>query len=255
MNVVISGDTAGGLAAGARLLWERPGMPRRGPRPALSLDKIARAGIAIADRDGLAAVTMQHVADALGVTKMALYRYVPGKTELVALMTDLAIGEVPQDGGVPGDWRARLGDWASQMFSRFGRHPWALEATAGPRIIGPNELGWAEQAVAALASTGLEGGEMLDVAATLAGHVRAIAQQQSAQPDGSAEQSMAAAIGPLLAGREERFPALSAALRSAARHGSQDQALEFGIDRILDGVELLITRRGQVPARPDQQPP
>jgi hypothetical protein len=144
----------------------------------------------------------------------------------------------------------RLDDWARQLFSRFCRHPWALQTTAGARIIGPNELGWAEQAVAALAGTGLAGGEMLDVAATLAGHVRAIAQQRPAQPGGSAEQSMTAAIGPLLADREERFPALSAALRSAARQGSQDQALEFGIGRILDGVGLLIARRAGAAAPP-----
>ncbi len=246
----MSGEGADGLAAGARLLWEGQGTPRRGPRPALSLDQIAQAGIAIADRDGLAAVTMQRVADAVGVTKMALYRYVPGKTELVALMTDLAIGEVPPGSGAPGEWRASLAGWAQRMFTRFCRHPWALEAAAGARIIGPNELGWAEQAVAALAGTGLEGGEMLDVAATLAGHVRAIAQQQSAQPGGSAEQSLVAAMGALLAGHEDRFPALSAALGSAARQGSQDQALEFGIDRILDGVGLLIADRAQPGAQP-----
>jgi AcrR family transcriptional regulator len=250
VDVAMNGETAAGPRAGARLLWERPGTPRRGPRPALSLEKIARAGIGIADRDGLAAVTMQRVADTLGVTKMALYRYVPGKTELVALMTDTAIGEVPPGEGAPADWRARLAGWARQMFTRFGRHPWALESTAGARIIGPNEVGWAEQAVAALAGTGLAGGEMLDVAATLAGHVRAIAQQQAAQAGGSAEQSMTVAMGALLAGHETRFPALSAALRSAAQPGSQDQALEFGIGRILDGVGLLIDRRAQATSPP-----
>jgi AcrR family transcriptional regulator len=253
VDVVSSDDTAdgpaGGLAAGARLLWEQPAAPRRGPRPALTLDKIARAGVGIADRDGLAAVTMQRVADGLGVTKMALYRYVPGKAELVALMTDLAIGGAPARDAA-GGWRASLDDWARQMFSRFGRHPWTLETTVGPRIIGPNETSWMERAVAILAGTGLHGGEMLDVAATLAGHVRAIAQQRSAQADGSTERSMAAAIEALLAGREERFPALTAALRSAARQGSQDQALEFGIGRILDGVGLLIDRRAQATSPP-----
>ncbi|MGW6841335.1 hypothetical protein [Streptomyces sp. NPDC054958] len=62
----------------------------------------------------------------------------------------------------------------------------------------------------------------------------------------------------------ERFPALGAAPASAAEHGGQDQALEFGPARVLDGLELLMTRRatgdrhharpepsGPVPARPD----
>lgn len=242
---------AGAAQAGAiALLWDRPASARRGPKPALSLEAIAQAGIGIADADGLAAVTMQCVAAALGVTKMALYRYVPGKAEMVALMIDIGIGEAPRFGGAAGDWRLRLDQWARQMFSRFCRHPWALEATVGPRAVGPNELGWMEEAVAALAGTGLDGAEMLDVAATLAGHVRAIAQQRSALADGRPERAMATAITGLLRGREERFPALTAALGSAAEHGSQDNALDFGLARILDGVGLLIASRAQAPPQP-----
>lgn len=245
-----STDAAAAQAGAIALLWDQPVSARRGPKPALNLEAIAAAGIGIADADGLAAATMQRVAAALGVTKMALYRYVPGKAEMVALMIDLAIGEAPRFGGAAGEWRLRLDQWARQMFSRFYRHPWALEATVGPRAIGPNELGWMEEAVAAVAGTGLDGGEMLDVAATLTGHVRAIAQQRSALADGRPEQAMAAAITGLLPGRQERFPALTAAFGSATEHGSQDKALDFGLARILDGVGLLIASRVQAPPQP-----
>jgi AcrR family transcriptional regulator len=243
-------DAAPARARVIALLWDRPAAPRRGPRPALNLEAIGQAGTGIADADGLAAVTMQRVAAALGVTKMALYRYVPGKAELVALMIDLAIGEAPRFDGAAGDWRLRLDRWARQMFGRFCRHPWALEVTVGARVIGPEELGWMEEAVAALAGTGLAGGEMLDVVATLAGHVRAIAQQRSALADGRPEQAMAAAITGLLHGRQERFPALTAALGSAAEHGSQDNALDFGLACILDGVGLLIASRAPASPQP-----
>jgi len=77
------------------VLWGQMSTPRRGPKPTLNLETIARAGIRIADADGLAAVTMQRVAEELGATKMALYRYVPGKVEMAALMTDVAIGGPP----------------------------------------------------------------------------------------------------------------------------------------------------------------
>jgi len=241
-----TGDVADARAGAVALLWERRAVPRRGPKPALTLEAITRAGIQIADADGLAAVTMQRVADALGVTKMALYRYVPGKVELVALMIEAGIGAAPRPGGAaprPGGWRPGLDAWAREMFGRFCRHPWSLEATVGARVIGPNELSWLEQAVALLAGTGLDGGEMLDVAATLAGHVRAIAQQRSAVADGRPERAMEAAIGGVLHGHEERFPALTAALGSAAGQGSQGNALGFGLARILDGVGMLIASR------------
>ena len=233
-------DPPGDIAAAIALLWPGPVAPKRGPRPTLTLPAIAAAGIAIADTDGLAAVTMQRVAAALGVTKMALYRYVPGKVELVALMTDLGIGEPPR---LDGDWRARLHAWSGAMFQRLLRHPWCLETLSGRRAVGPNELGWLERALAALTGTGLTGAEMLDVVATLAGHARAMAQQVAALPvDLSPDQSLTLTFATLVRGREAEFPALAAALGAVA--DGQDQALDFGLDRILDGVELLIRSRG-----------
>jgi AcrR family transcriptional regulator len=220
------------------LLWRQRTAPKRGPRPTLSLDAIAAAGIDIADRDGLSAVTMQRVAERLGVTKMALYRYVPGKVELVALMIDLGIGEPPRLATIAGGWRPKLETWALRMFDRFAEHPWALEATIGARAIGPNELGWLEQAAAALTGTGLTGSEILDVAVTLVGHVRTIAQQ-AAMIGNNPEQAIDDAMLALLTGREDQFPALAAAL---ADPDGKNQALDFGLHRILDGVALLIDR-------------
>jgi AcrR family transcriptional regulator len=236
-------DPHGPNSGALPLLWEPQTAPRRGPKPALTLDGIARAGIAIADRAGLMAVTMENIARAVAVTKMAIYRYVPGKTELIALMTEIAVGEAPPLAPIPGGWRAQLEAWARTLFDRFLRHPWTLQTTTGTRSIGPNEVGWMEQAVRVLTGTGLRGGEMLDVTATLAGHARAMAEQASAAPGGAPERSMTATIATVLPGREDRFPALTAAIRSAASDGPQDAALDFGLARILDGVQLLIASR------------
>jgi len=225
-----------------RLLWGQRAAPKRGPKPGLSLAAISRAAVEIADAEGLAAATMQRVADALGVTKMALYRYVPGKVELVALMVDLGVGTPPSPSEGAG-WRPRLHAWTLALFERFYRHPWALEATVGARPIGPNELSWLEQAVSALLGTGLTGAEQIDVAATLAGHARAIATQAAAAPAGAPEQAMTSGMTQLLRGHEDRFPALLTALESSIAESGQDNALEFGLARILDGVELLIASR------------
>lgn len=228
---------------GHQLLWESPAAPRRGPRPGLTLAAIAQAGIELADAEGLAAVTMQRIAAALGVTKMALYRYLPGKEELVALMVEAAMGDAPHLDDVPGDWRARLHEWARLLFAGLVRHPWLTEATVGDRPIGPHELDWTEQAVAALTGIGLRGSEIFDVAATLAGHARAMAQQVAAARGGATEEGLTGAMAALVRGREERFPTLTAALDAAAREDGQDNALDFGLARILDGVALLIADR------------
>ncbi|WP_306324969.1 TetR/AcrR family transcriptional regulator [Streptomyces venezuelae] len=227
-----------------RLLWGPHPKPSRGPKPTLDLDRIARAAIEIADADGLADVSMQGVAARLGVTKMALYRYVPGKAELVALMVDAAIGPYPAAQARGGGWREQLEDWARELFRVFRQHPWALDATVGPRIMGPGELSWMERAVSALDGTGLDGAERMDAAVLLVGHARGIAQQTRAVgPAGNPEAQLGAVLDDLMRTHGARFPALAEALASAARSDGQDQAWDFGLQRILDGLAALIERR------------
>ncbi|CAM5718568.1 TetR family transcriptional regulator OS=Streptomyces glaucescens OX=1907 GN=SGLAU_15175 PE=4 SV=1 [Streptomyces glaucescens] len=229
-----------------RLLWGPHPKPARGPRPTLDLDRIARAGIEIADSEGLADVSMQRVAAQLGVTKMALYRYVPGKAELVALMVDAAIGPCPAAKVRRGDWREQLEEWARQLLTVFRQHSWALDATVGPRVMGPGELSWLERAVSALDGTGLSGAERMDAAVLLVGHVRGITQQtRAAGPGGNPEAQLGSILGDLMQEHGERFPALTAALASAAQSDGQDQAWDFGLQRILDGLAALIDRRAR----------
>ncbi|MFJ9870156.1 TetR/AcrR family transcriptional regulator [Streptomyces sp. NPDC101165] len=229
-----------------RLLWGPHPKPARGPRPKLDLDRIAQAGTEIADSEGLAEVSMQRVAMQLGVTKMALYRYVPGKAELVALMVDAAIGPYPGAEARRGGWREQLEEWASRLITVFGQHPWALDATVGPRIPGPGELSWLEHAISALDGTGLSGAERMDAAVLLVSHVRGITQQiRAAGPAGNPEAQLGATLADLMQAHGEQFPALAEALTSAAHSDGQDQAWEFGLQRILDGLAALIDQRAR----------
>src|SRR3954471_954107 len=109
----------------ADFFWAPRPSPTRGPRPTLTLDRIADAAIAIADAEGLAAVSMQRVAADLGYTKMSLYRYLPGKTEMVAVMLERAIGDPPAVGG---DWRQALTTWATALLNAHRGHARALAA-------------------------------------------------------------------------------------------------------------------------------
>ena len=224
------------------LLWGTQPMPSRGPKPAVTLTAIAEAAIRIADAEGLDAVSMQRIAGELPVTKMALYRYVPGKTELIAVMSDLAMGPPPEHAALP--WREALQTWALDLYAGFSRHPWLLQSTIGRRLLGPNELAWIERGVAALVDSGLRGGEQLDSILVITSHVRNIAQQSTTFPGhsvGLTEEEITQSLAEILSTEGDRFPSLTAALRTAA--GSENQGLEFGLDRILDGLELLITAR------------
>src|SRR5580704_15308627 len=74
------------LPPGLDLLWGRRGGGTRGPKPGLSIDAIVETAVAIADAEGLDAVSMARVANELGFTTMSLYRHVTSKDELLQLM-------------------------------------------------------------------------------------------------------------------------------------------------------------------------
>ncbi|MGA6163035.1 TetR/AcrR family transcriptional regulator [Amycolatopsis magusensis] len=226
------------MIAGAKLLWEPHTPGARGPKPVLGVDRIVAVAIGLADAEGLGAVSMQRIADELGFTKMSLYRHVPSKADLIAVMTDQGFGEPADLAG--GGWREQLHEWCLLMFAVLQRHPWLLDSSLCPRVWGPCELGWVERALTALEGTGLTGGERLDAVATLTGHLRAIAEQarNSSTPEADFSRTLAA----VMAAHGDRFPSMAAAFSDAAE-GGQDNALEFGLARILDGLAVLIDRR------------
>jgi len=218
----------------ADFFWAPRPRPTRGPKAALTLDQIADAAIAIADAEGLAAVSMQRVAADLGYTKMSLYRYLPGKNELVAAMIERALQTPPT---VTGPWREALTAWATALLEAYAGHPWAIEASTGRRPIGPHEITWMERALTVL-PPGLTGAERLDAVATIAGHARMIAGQS-----GGAERDLAAAMGVILREHAASYPAVVAAVSDVAAHGGADDAFGFGLARILDGLDCLVRQR------------
>jgi AcrR family transcriptional regulator len=113
MAVGTDGDHA--TAPAVTLLWGGRPAPTRGPKRSLSVEQLA--DVAVADTEGIDAVSMQRVAEDLGVTKMSLYRYVAAKSELVAVMIEPAVGDPPNLSRVRGVWgvpeiRPRLVTWA-----------------------------------------------------------------------------------------------------------------------------------------------
>nr|WP_323137942.1 TetR/AcrR family transcriptional regulator [Nocardia sp. alder85J] len=232
------------------LLWGTRDRPRRGPKPSLTLERIVGEAIALADAEGLANLSMQRLAERLGCAKMALYRYLPGKAELAALMVDFAMGAAPElvaesvaaeQLSSESPWRRQLRAWAVAVFDGMCAHPWMQELVVGARPLGPNEIGWFEAGLTPLAETGLTGAERLDAIALLAGHARALAQQTVGEP--GLENEMARQLGATLSAHAGRYPHTIAAFAAPEGPGARDNALNFGIDRILDGLAVLMATR------------
>ena len=110
-------------------IWELPEHGERGPKARYRRDTIAAAAVALADAEGLDAVTMRRMAAELGLGTMSLYNYVPTKDHLVQLMIDQVSTEYRFPARPPGDTRQAIVDLARQGRDITQRHPWL------PRVI------------------------------------------------------------------------------------------------------------------------
>ena len=232
---------------GFDLLWGLTDRTGRGPKPALSLPAVISAAIDVVSTEGLNALTMARVASELDVTTMALYRYVPGKDDLIDLMIDAAFGTPPAPGG--GDWRTAVEEWSKASLAMFRARPWLLELVMRRAPIGPNWLAWLNALLHALSNAGLTAGEMVAAALLVDGHVRSAAQISLAATGQRAEN-----FGRVLqtVSSDARFPALARVLMDGgfapAAEDTQSQ-FEFGLRRLMDGIDAFVRTRTRSQAK------
>ncbi|MBB5626168.1 TetR/AcrR family transcriptional regulator [Sphaerisporangium krabiense] len=232
------------------VLWKGRERRPRGPAQALSLPRIVAAAIALADEEGLPALSMARLAQRLGCAPMSLYRHVAGKDELQLLMIDGATAPAPRIEPGPGGWRAGLARWAVEMRGVYHRHPWILQITGGPPL-DPGQLAWVDAGLRTLRATPLPPAEKLSAIMLLTYYTRGHAQISARPPVEPAEALAEEAGYETLLRRlvdAERFPDLAEALAEGAFAPDPDAAPEAdflaGLDRILDGLETLVGRRG-----------
>lgn len=219
----------------------------------MSLDRIVATGIAVADTDGLVAVSMNRVAQELRSSAMSLYRYVESKDELLTLMVDTALGTMPP--AAPGeDWRAGLARWAWGSVAAMRAHPWTTHVPITGPPLGPNSVAWFEDALRCMRDTGLAEAEKASIVMMLSGYVRnhvtLMAQVQTHFLDAAAtpHDAMRGYSDTLRRlTHPDRFPALHAVLDAGVFDHADppDDEFAFGLERILDGIETLIRARSQ----------
>jgi AcrR family transcriptional regulator len=242
-----SGDPARSMA----LLWRTT---ERGGRSGLSVDRIVAAAIAVADTEGMSALTMRRVAERLGVGTMSIYTHVPAKAELVDVMLDTVLAEVAQPDDGPGGWRERLERVARGLWALYLRHPWLLHVAATRPPMGPNVIAKYEHELRAVEGIGLTDVEM-DAVVTLVndfvhGTVRGVIERAEVERrTGLTEQQWWYRQAPLLDRvlDPDAFPVAgrvgSAAGQEHDAAGDPEYAFEFGLARLLDGIEALVRTR------------
>jgi AcrR family transcriptional regulator len=242
-----SGDPARSMA----LLWRTT---ERQGRSGLSVDRIVEAAIAVADEEGLGALTMRRVAERLGVGTMSIYTHVPSKAELIDVMLDTVLAEVVETDLPAGGWRQRLEQVARGLQALYRRHPWLLHVATTRPPPGPNVIAKYEYELRAIDGIGLTDVEM-DAVVTLIndfvhGTVRvAIEAAEVEKRTGLTDEQWWYRQAPLLdrVFDPARFP-LAGRVGSAAGEEHQaavdpEHAFEFGLQRVLDGIEALVRTR------------
>ncbi|MGX1881620.1 TetR/AcrR family transcriptional regulator [Streptomyces sp. NPDC055287] len=225
----------------------------RGAR--LPLAVVGEAGVAIADAEGLAALSMRGVAARLGVAAMSPHRYVTSKDDLVLLMADAVYGELshPSDADAPEGWRARLELSSHTLWSLYRRHPWLAHISPLTRpLMLPNLMVHAEWALGALDGLGLTPETMMNL------HVLGYGFLHGMAADLEREAQAEAATGLSESDRmDHQTPALEALAASGdypaftrvaeALAGGYDLDLdvlfELGLTALLDGFAVVIEGR------------
>ena len=212
---------------------------RRGPRPRYGREDVARAAVAIADAEGLEAVTFRAIAARLGTGVMSLYNYIPDKQALVFDMADLIAAELALPAPT-GDWRADMHVVAGRQRDLALRHPWMIEAVSHLQPLGPATLGFLEFALGALEPTGLPARDRLETIALINGFVlniaRAELESRATDADPQRQAAQYATLPDLLA--TGRYPRFAAAMAEGGQPETWDPAAHFDrlLDRVLDGL-------------------
>ncbi|MFB6713147.1 TetR/AcrR family transcriptional regulator [Streptomyces sp. NPDC056358] len=221
--------------------------------PHLTAGRIVRAGIAIADAEGLDALSMRRVATDLGASTMALYRHVASKDDLVALMVEAALTGAPLPDTPPRDWRHGLERAARRDWELYHRHPWILSKvlvttrTHSSRALAADS----ESTFSAFDGLGLEPADAFRYMFMFASYVQGVALTyvSDVEAERRARRTDRCTVNGTDDGRSSlyepgAYPRLGPAMRAGADPWDLDALFVSGLAGVLDGIAADLARRG-----------
>jgi AcrR family transcriptional regulator len=215
-------------------------------RKPLNKERVLEQAIVLADRDGIEALSMRKLGQALGVEAMSLYNHVANKGELVAAMVDRVVErfDLPDDGS----WDDAIRRCALSAYDLLHEHPWACSLAVAPsdaRLIGGPRIRYMEWLLRRLRKAGFSAELAYSAYHTLDSHIFGFTlwQQGHAKaanmlaPDGS--ESVEEWAARMLEQLRPRFPYLAehGALHMAETAPGGRHEFEFGLDLIFDGLK------------------
>jgi AcrR family transcriptional regulator len=223
-------------------VWARN--DRQPRRRTLTRGSIVQAAVAIADRDGLGAVSIRSVAAALEVRPMSLYGHVSSKEDLLDLMFDQVAGECLLGDLLPPQWRSALEAIARRTRDQGMAHPWTIEVQVDRIPLGPNTLRVLDEWMRAVAPLSLDDQAAWSIATAVNDYtvgyvIRLTAQRRAVPSDPAAAGEWTSSVNSYLAERAESgdYPHIVPLLRQG--FAAQPDNFEVGLSYLLDRFEQL----------------
>jgi AcrR family transcriptional regulator len=205
----------------------------------LSRERVARAGLELADREGVDALSMRRLAQKLGTGTMTLYWHFKDKNDLLDAINDAAVTEQELP-ALRGPWRERIHQLVGYTRGLFARHPSIVEIWARQPVLGGAALRGVEAGLEILQTAGFDREESVLAFRLLVIYTYGFALFSGPRADRTALDGTRAALAAL---PQDRYPRLREAAGAFAAAMASEEAFTYGLERILDGLEASLGGR------------
>lgn len=212
----------------------------RGPRERISLsrDKVLRSALALADRDGISALSIRSLARELGTKPMTLYYYVANKEQLLDGLVDLVFTEIelPHPGA---DWKAEMRRRAHSARQVLHGHPWAIGLLESRKTPGPATLKHHEATLATFRAAGFPVQLTAHAYSLLDSYIYGYALQEAGLPL-AGQENVAEVAGPIMEQfATGEYPHMVEIATQVVMQPGYDYGNEFsyGLELILNALE------------------
>jgi AcrR family transcriptional regulator len=202
----------------------------------LTRDRIARAALELADRDGVEALSMRRLASELGSGTMSLYGHFRDKRELLDSVMATATAEMSV-APPSGDWRDRVRWLVNSTVELFERHPSVVQIWARQPVLGAGSLNAVEAGLDVLRRAGFGAEESVRAFRLLVTYTYGFGLFNQARGDEEAREQVLAGLQGL---PEDQFPNLREAAEPFAAAIGGREVFNYGLERILDGLEASL---------------
>ncbi|MCK0090577.1 TetR/AcrR family transcriptional regulator [Rhodococcus sp. HNM0563] len=223
------------MAKKVQIVWDRAD-GTRGPAPSHSRSDLAAVAMELASEGGLPSVSTRRIAQKLGVSQSAVYRYVSGSDDIFDIMVDATVGEIDLDVPLRGEPIDDLIALARRAKIVHVKYPWLLDLPVESMRIGPRTIDFLEYSLRAMASVDVPGHVKMQAIAVLNSLVQQFARAEVSGGE-SRRMRLTAQVAYLHKIAEQGdHPFVAAALAHPGADDAPGDMFDQVLRRVLEGV-------------------